>query len=62
MRILYGENHLYSILPISGYGWTAADTPTWTISRTFCAKLIRLDGPLTAGQIKAAAIIHIRYN
>jgi len=62
MRILYGENHFYNIFPILTHGWTDADAPTWGIQRKFRAKLIRLDGPLTAGQIKAAAIIHIRYN
>jgi len=51
-----------TILGDQTYSLTDDDPPTIQRVVNFRANLIRLPGPLQPGQIKAAALIHIRYN
>jgi len=62
-RLLYGADRLYLISRSVG-DRDPLNTPQshYPVARQFKARLIRLDEPLVAGQIKAAILIHIRYN
>jgi len=62
-RVLYGPGKLYHISHSPRY-YPTTNPGQVVHSRTyyFRARLIRLNEPLVAGQIKAAALIHIRYN
>jgi len=57
-----GINGKYDVYYFSEYSYSNKNLPTYDVVVPFRASLVRINEPVVSGQIKAVALIHIRYN